>query len=104
MLLDEKREHVAFLRTHLFTDDKVKAIVAPGPHISRPQRTINYIMVGERNHIQIRMMLDVMQNLLNSCCAYADQPAPACLLNTPRAGTSAVFDVTLLYLRWLFHP
>src|SRR5579884_4251315 len=71
MFLDEEREHMSFPRTHLFTDDKVKAIIALRPQITRPQRTINHIMVGERNHIQIGMMLDVMQNLLNSCRAIA---------------------------------
>src|SRR5215471_7607073 len=64
-LFNKERQHMTFSGADLFSYNKIKVKITSCPEITRPQSAFNYIMIGQRNHIQICIILDVMQNLLN---------------------------------------
>src|SRR6266700_6275304 len=64
-VLDEKCQQVTLIRANLFAHYEVEAIVASGPQITGAQSPVYHIMIGDCNHIQARIVLDMMENLLN---------------------------------------
>ncbi len=57
---------MAFPGAYFFTYDKIKAIVILHPEIASLQCPIHHVMIGERNHIQVGIILDIVQDLLYS--------------------------------------
>ena len=49
--LDEEREHMAFFGADLLTHNKIKTISTPCPQVTSAQRALNYVMIGNSNHI-----------------------------------------------------
>src|SRR5229473_275640 len=64
MLFNEESQHMAFPGAYFFTYDKIKAIVILHPEIASLQGPPHYVMIGERNHIQVGIILDIVQDLL----------------------------------------
>src|SRR5271157_162557 len=63
---NEERQHMALPRADFFPYNKIKAIVTFCPKIPCPQSAFHYIMIGKRDDIEVSIMLDMMQDLLNS--------------------------------------
>src|SRR6266436_8454804 len=63
--LDKESQQMPFGGSNLFPDDEVKAIRAFHPEITRAQSTLYHIVVGNGDHIQTGIILDMMQNLFN---------------------------------------
>jgi hypothetical protein len=63
--LDEKCQQVTLIRANLFAHYEIEAIGASSPQITGAQSPIYHIMIGNCNHIQARIVLHMMENLLN---------------------------------------
>src|SRR6266446_918744 len=63
---NEERQHMALPGADFLPYNKVNAINTYNPEITCPQSTLYHIMIGKRDNIQIGIMLDMMQDLLNS--------------------------------------
>ncbi len=70
-LLNKEGKHVALACADLLADDKIEAIVASSPEVARPQRSLDYVMVGKRDDGQISVVLGMVQDLLDGGDAVA---------------------------------
>src|SRR5438132_13234007 len=68
-LLDEKCQQVTMIRANLCAHYEIEAIAASSPQITRTQSPVYHIMIGNCNHIQARIVLDMVEYLLN--CHYS---------------------------------
>src|SRR5215469_14410635 len=64
-LLDEKCQQVTLIGAYLFAHYEIEAIVAFSPQITGTQSPVYHIMIGNCNHIQARIVLDMVEDLLN---------------------------------------
>src|SRR4051794_10330493 len=70
-LLDEEGEHVPLAGADLLADDHLKTIVAFRRQVARAQRAGDRVVVGNRDHVEWRGVLDVLQRLFDRAGAIA---------------------------------